>query len=219
MLGATVAGAVTGCLEDSTGTPADRGSATPGSGTALQSATPDGPTPTDTGGTATTGTPTAGTNTAGTQTATPPSIDIETPEPGECETPPRPDPSTGEGLPDPRSYPDPPDRIEPAPVRSYLEAYEGAYRYNERLADLAEDDACVEYFETYVEGSTVWRTDRGIVGKVVTRGSYTGTTCSETSGTDTATPPPHADFFSQPAHYLVTDRFLVLAGTVVECWE
>lgn len=214
MLGATVAGAATGCLDDSTGTPADGGSATSGSGTAPQSETPSGSSPADTAGTATPGTPTSGTH-----TATPPTIDVETPVPGECEAPPRPNPSTGEGLPDSKEYPDPPDRIEPDPVKSYLEAYEGAYRYNERLADLAEDDACVEYFETYVEGSSVWRTERGIVGEVITRGSYTGTTCSETSGTDTATPLPHADFFSQPAHYLVTDRFLVLEGTVVECWE
>jgi len=219
ILGATVAGAVTGCLDDSAGTPGDGGSTGNPSGTAPQSATPTGSASTDDGGTDTTDTVTPGTQTTGTHTATPPPIDVETPAPGECEAASRPKPSTGEGLPDPREYPDPPDRIELDPVKSYLEAYEGAYRYNYRLADLAEDGACVEDFETYVEGSTVWQTERGIVGEVVTWGSYTGTTCSRTSGTDTGTPLPHADFFSQPAYYLVTDRFLVLDGTVVECWE
>jgi len=211
--GAALAGPVTGCLDDSNGTPGDGGSTGGPSGTAPQPETPTGSASTDDEGTAT-----SGPATAGTDTATPPPIDVETPAPGECEAPPRPNPSTGEGLPDARAYPDPPDEIEPGPIRSYLEAYEGAYRYNLRLADLAEDDACVEYFETYVTGSTVWQTERGIVGEVLTTGSFTGTTCSDSSGTDTATPLPHADYFTQAAHYLVTERLLVVDGTVVECW-
>lgn len=217
VFGAAVAGAVTGCLDDSTG-PAAGESTAPRSGTAPQSDTVDpGSAPTDTAGTA----GTAGTATAGTHTTTPPSIDVETPAAGDCDASSRPNPSTGDGLPDPREYPDPPDRIEPEPVESFLVAYEGAYLYNRRLADLAADDACVEYLDTSVEGSTVRRTDDGIVGEVVTRGSFTGTTCPRGSGTDTdtGTPLPHGDYFTQTATYLVTDRFLVRDATVVECWE
>jgi len=202
-----------GCLSDG----ADTGTATPDGdpGTGPGAETSPSPTPTvETGGTPTP----LSSDTQGTASATPPPIDVETPAPGECEAPPRPKPETGEGLPDPRDYPDPPDQFDPETIRSYLEAYEGAYRYNYRLADLAEDNACVEYFETEVTGSTVWQTDRGIVAEVLTTGSFTGTTCSDTTGTDTPTPLPHADYFTQPAYYLVTDRFLILDGTVVECW-
>lgn len=201
LVGAAVTAAAAGCLGDDTGTPADGGSTASPSRTATRPET-------------------ASESSAATYTATttPPPIEVETPAPGECEAPPRPDPSTGEGLPNPRDYPDPPDRIEPDPVRSFLEAYEAAYRYNERLADLAEDGACVEYLETSVEGSTVWRTERGIVGEVATTGSFTGTTCPDATGTDTATPLPHGDYFTQTARYLVTDRFLVREGGVVECW-
>lgn len=220
--GAALAGAVTGCLDDSSGTPGDGGSTGDPSGTAPQSGTPTGSASTDSGGTGTGGTPTPLTHTAGTQTKTPPPIEVETPEPGQCEAIERPYPSTYEGLPDPREYPDPPGGFDRETLTPYLEAYEGTYRYNARLADLVEDDACVEYFETEVTGSTLWETDDGIVAEVLTTGSYTGATCPDARGTGatgTPTPHPHADFFEQAAHFLVTERFLVREGTVVECWS
>ena len=206
VLGTTVAGLAAGCLGDS-GTPADGGGTAPGSETPTQA---DG----TTDSTATDGT-----------TATPPPIDVETPATGECEAPERPRPETYEGLPDPREYPDPPSAFDVETLRPYLEAYEGAYRYNVRLADLAEDDACVEYFETEVTGSTLWETDDGVVAEVLTTGSFTGETCPRTTdagtgtATETGTPLPHGDYFTQAAHFLVTERFLVREGAVVECWE
>jgi hypothetical protein len=205
-----------GCLSDG----ADTGTATPDEdpGTGPGSEASPSTTPATDGPPSPTPTPLSS-DTQGTPNPTPPPIDVETPAPGECEAPPRPKPETGEGLPEPRDYPDPPEGIELETVKSYLEAYENAYRYNYRLADLAEDGACVEYFETEVTGSTVWQTDRGIVAEVLTTGSYTGTACSDPTGTDSPTPLPHADFFTQPAYYLVTEEFLVVDGTVVECWE
>jgi hypothetical protein len=209
VLGSTVAGVglAAGCIGEG-GAPAAGGSTAPGSDTPTQTDdTPDS------------------TTTDGTPTETPPPIDVETPAPGECEAPERPYPETYEGLPDPREYPDPPSAFDVETLRSYLEAYEGAYRYNARLADLAEDDACVEYFETEVTGSTLWDTDDGVVAEVLTTGSFTGETCPPATdtgtGTDTetGTPLPHGDYFTQPAHFLVTERFLVREGTVVECWE
>jgi hypothetical protein len=205
VLGVTVAGAglAAGCIGED-GAPAGDGSATPRPDTPMQMD--------DATDSATTGD----------TTATPPPIEVETPAPGECEAPERPDPSTYEGLPDPREYPDPPSAFDVETLTSYLEAYEGAYRYNARLADLVEDRACVKYFQTEVVGSTLWETDDGVVAEVVTTGSYTGATCPDARGTDatgTPTPHPHADFFEQSAHFLVTERFLVRKGTVVECWE
>jgi len=204
VLGTTVAGLAAGCLGESRG-PADDGSATP---------RPDTPTQMD-------GTTDPATD--GTANPTPPPVDVETPAPGECEAPERPKPETYEGLPDTREYPDPPGEFDRETVQSFLEAYENAYRYNARLADLVEDDACVEYFETEVVGSTVWETEDGFVGDVVTTGSYTGETCPRKTGTGTRTgtptPHPHADFFEQSAIYLVTERLLVCEGSVVECWE
>lgn len=174
------------------------------------------------GGTAPDESPTPTESPAGpgtTHTSTVPPVGIETPAPGECSAPDPPDPSTGEGLPDPREYPDSPERFDPERVRPFVEAYEGAYRYNERLADLAGEGACVEDFETEVTGSTLRETDDGVVAEVVTTGSFTGETCPDATGTDTATPLPHADFFTQAAVFLVTDRFLVREDRVVECWE
>lgn len=220
VLGTTVAGLAAGCLDESAA-PADGETPADGDGTAPASGTAPG-TGTEPGTDATPGSSPA----SGTPTATPPEIDLETPAPGECTAPERPKPETYEGLPDAREYPDPLDAFDRETVQSFLEAYEGAYRYNARLADLVEDDACVEYFETEVVGSTVWETDDGVVGDVVTTGSYTGETCPrETSTgthtgtrTETGTPLPHADFFEQSATYLVTERFLVREGGVVECW-
>ncbi|MEF8853177.1 MAG: hypothetical protein V5A28_12300, partial [Haloarculaceae archaeon] len=109
--------------------------------------------------------------------------------------------------------------FDPETLRAYLESYESAYRYHARLADLAEEGGCVEYLDTEVTESKVWETDDGVVAEVFTTGSYTGTTCPTTGATDTETPLPHADFFEQAAHFLVTERFLVREGVVVECWE
>jgi hypothetical protein len=204
VVGVTVAGLAAGCLGEG-GTPAGGGSATP---------RPDTPTRMD-GATDST--------TDGTTDPTPPPVDVETPAPGECDAPDRPDPETYDGLPSVREYPGPPGEFDRETVQSFLEAYENAYRYNARLADLVEDGACVEYFETEVVGSTVWETEAGVVGDVVTSGSYTGETCPRETvagtSTDTPTPHPHADFFEQSAIYLVTERLLVCEGSVVECWE
>lgn len=192
------AGVAAGCLGDGTGMPADSGSTAPRSETRTGSA--------------------PATHTATSTPALAPP-DAETPAPGECDAPSPPQPSTGDGLPDARSYPERPARIEVAPVKTFVEEFEAAYLYNRRLAEVAAEDNCLEYLDTFVTESTVRRVEGGVVAEVVTRGSYTGMPCPGTTGTDTATPLPHADFFSQSARYYVTDRFTVRNGAVVECRE
>lgn len=160
---------------------------------------------------------TTGSSTPSRTTGTVP--DVSTPPPGECTATSPPLPSTGEGLPDPRPYPERPGEIAPAPVTTFVESYEGAYRFNEILADVAASGHCLNELEATVTGSTVTATANGVVGEVTTRSSYTGGTCPGTAGTDTATPLPHADFFSRTAQYYVTERFLLRDGVVLECWE
>lgn len=201
--------AATGCLADDDPAGEDADGATPSPSEAGPS------TPATTPPESTSPTP-SGSSPTPTESLTPP--DVETPAPGECEAAAPPDPSPGEGLPDPQPYPDRPDAIDAETVGSFVEAYEGAYRYNQVLADLTADGACVKNLDAPVTDRTVASTADGVVGEVTTRGSYTGTTCSDETGTDTSTPLPHADLAFRTARYYVTDRFVMREGVVVECW-
>jgi len=145
--------------------------------------------------------------------------DVSTPLPGECDSVEPPSPSTGEGLPDPMQYPDQPDATERDHVESFIEAYEVAYRFNQRLAALAAAGDCVSYLDMSASELTVSAVENGFTGSVTTRGSFTGTSCPDVSGTDTPTPLPHADLTFKTVEYYVTDRFVIRNGTVVECWE
>ncbi|WP_436925123.1 hypothetical protein [Halosimplex amylolyticum] len=157
------------------------------------------------------------TGTPPTETATVP--DVETPAPGECEAVAPPRPSTGDGLPDPRAYPEKPAAIEKSSAKTFVEEYEAAYRYNRRLADLAADGECLKYLDASVTESAVAAVENGFSGEVTTRASYTGAPCPGSTGTDTPTPLPHADLAHESAEYYLTDRFLFRNGTVVECWD
>ena len=202
-LGAAGLVAGVGCLADDDPATADR--------------TDDGDDPTPSAARSPTPTRTPpGSSPTPTESLTPP--DVTTPAPGECEATAPPDPSPGAGLPDPRSYPDPPGTVDAETVGPFVEEYERAHRYNRLLGELAADGACVKYLDVSVTDRTVASADDGVVGEVTTRGSYTGTTCSDETGTDTATPLPHADLAFRTARYCVTDRFVVREGVVVECW-
>lgn len=155
---------------------------------------------------------------AGSSTPTVPAPDVTTPAPGECEAASRPHPETADGLPDPKPYPDKPAAIEKAPVRAFLEAYETAYRYNRRLAEITSTGNCLRYLDMSVDESTVTSVENGVTGEVVTRGSFTGGTCPGTTATETPTPLPHADLAFESAQYYVTERFLLRNGVTVECW-
>lgn len=141
--------------------------------------------------------------------------DIETPPPGECDAAPPPHPSTSEGVPDPSSYPDQPARLEAAPVRTFLEGYETAYRRNSELAEFADAGQCLGYIDAYVTDTAVESTENGFTGEITTKGSHSGEPCPGKTGT----PVPHADYAPESARYYVTARFLLRNGTAVECWE
>lgn len=145
-------------------------------------------------------------------------FDFTTPPPGGCEAvdPPTPEPS--EGLPEPKSYPDRPDSLTEESVRSVFEAYEVAYRYNERLAWVAEGDHCLDDLSVFVQESQVEPRGDGFVGEVTAGGHMSGGHCPGTTGTDTPSPLPNAHFGSKTARYALTDRFLAREGVVVECW-
>lgn len=147
------------------------------------------------------------------------SPNISTPAPGECEAETVPQPSPSDGLPDSKSYPEKPTEIDPVPVEIFLAKYETAYRFNRRLAEIASAGNCLSYLDMSVTESTVTRVSNGVTGEIVTRGSFTGTTCPETTGTDTPTPLPHADLAPEAARYYVTERFLLRNGITVECWD
>ena len=106
-----------------------------------------------------------------------------------------------------------------APVRTFVEEYEAAYRYNRELARVASTGNCLEYLDASSTESTVVSVENGVAGEVVTRASFTGRTCPRTTGTDTRTPLPHADLAAESARYYVTDRFLLRNGVVLECWD
>lgn len=132
--------------------------------------------------------------------------------------PPQPDP--GEGLPDPRSFPEGPPEFTDAAVTEFVEQYERAFTYNAMLAEFIANGHCLEYLEIYVVGNetTVEETDRGFTAQVTTQGSYTGTACPTETGTDTPTGVPHVDLPKMPAQYLVTERELAREGSVYQCW-
>lgn len=103
-------------------------------------------------------------------------------------------------------------------VKSFLEAYQSAYARNELLAELAAEDRCLDYLDVAVDGfPRVRRTDDGFDVTVAWFRGYRTTTCETPTGTDTPTPAPNADYWGE-TRYLVTDRFLVQAGTALECW-
>lgn len=143
-----------------------------------------------------------------------------TPPQAECSATAPPEPETGEGLPDPRSYPERPPELTEAAVKEFVEQYESAFKYNSMLASFVADGECVKNLELYVVGSetTVEETDRGFEAEVTTRGSYTGTACQTVTGTDTPTPLPHADLPYMTARYRVTQWALNRDGTVYRCW-
>jgi len=138
---------------------------------------------------------------------------------GGCDATDPPSPSTGDGLPDPREYPEQPTEMTAETVQPFLEAYESAHRFNRELAALAADGDCVEYLDASTYESTVTAVGSEITGSVETRASYTGGTCTTVTGTETPTPLPHADLAIESARYRVSDRFLLRKGVVVECWE
>lgn len=131
-----------------------------------------------------------------------------------------PQPTSGEGLPDSRSYPQGPPAFTEDAVTEFLKQYERAFKYNAMLADFVADEQCLRYLELYVVDSetTVRETDQGYEAEVTTQGSYTGTTCPGESGTATATGVPHVDLAKMPAQYCVTRRALTREETVYQCW-
>lgn len=153
------------------------------------------------------------------ETVSPTPVAVDTPPPGECEAVSPPKPSTSAGLPDAKSYPEPPKAFDKPTVMAFLEAYERAHRYNSQLAALAADGDCVRYLDMHVTEATISTTENGFEAAVTTRGSYTGSACPGVTGTDTPTPAPHADLAGKTGRYLVTRRFLIRNGVVRECWE
>jgi hypothetical protein len=210
LVGAAGALGVAGCLstDDEAGTAAPEESQTPTSTDTPATGSTDAGTPTPLEEGTTTDMP----------APTPVPQPESTPAPGECAATDPPMPATGDGLPGPRSYPEKPDDITESAVRSFLEAYESAHRFNRELAELAADGTCVEYLDAPSYGSTVTAVEDGVTGTVETRASYTGTPCSTVTGTDSPTPLPHADLVIESARYYVTDRFLIREGIVLECW-
>lgn len=147
-------------------------------------------------------------------TDTPP--DVTTPASGTCQAD-RPHPSTGEGLPDPQTYPTRPSSPTREAVRELLRTFEAAYVYNETLAIVASEGDCLENLGVDVAEVTVERAGTGFVARVETFGSFTGENCPGVTGTDTPTPLPHADF-TETAEYYFAEWFLLRNGDVVACW-
>lgn len=147
-------------------------------------------------------------------TDTPPAV--TTPPLSTCEAS-RPHPSTGEELPDPRTYPTRPSNPTPEAVREFLRAFESTYVYNETLAAVASEGDCLENLGVDVAEVTVERAGTGFVARVETFGFFTGKNCPGVSGTDTPTPLPHADL-EGAAEYYFAERFLLRDGDVVACW-
>lgn len=200
-LGSGLIGVLAGCAADAPGGAADGSSS---------STSP----PTDPQSSSSPSSPSSSSPSSG-PAVTPPE---STPAPDECRAGPLPRPSTDEGLPEPRAYPNgPPDLTESA-VGTFLDSFEAAYRYNRRLAEVAETGNCLRNLDVYVAESTVWRVEDGFTAEVVTRGSSTGATCPDTTGTDTPTPLPHADFAPEAARYYLTGRFLLRNDIAVTCW-
>lgn len=142
--------------------------------------------------------------------------DEQTPPPSDCDAD-RPHPATGDRLPDPRDYPEGPPELAADPVRSFLREYEAAFAYNRLLSEVAGSGNCVRNIGASVTEVTVEAADAGFTAHVETFGSYTGEVCDTATGTDTATPLPHADY-ALSADYHVTDRFLLRDGEAVACW-
>lgn len=143
---------------------------------------------------------------------------VKTPPPGECAATDPPMPDTGEHLRDPRSYPEGPPEMTADAVTSFLEAYQTAHATNELLAELAVEGRCLDYLDVAVDGfPRVQQTDAGFDVTVAWFRGYRTTRCETPTGTDTPSPAPHADYWGE-TRYVVTDRFLVRAGTTLECW-
>lgn len=149
---------------------------------------------------------------------TSPPPNVRTPPSGECSAHDLPKPETHEGLPAPKAYPDGPPSMDSETVRSFLKSYEKAAAFNGVLAHLAEEGDCVETLYVHASEVTLRRAGPGYEATVKWGGYYTGTNCPGVGGTDTPTPPPHADLWDESRYY-VTERFLLREGTTVECWE
>ena len=149
-------------------------------------------------------------------------VDASTPAEGECDAAPVPKPDTTDtaGLPAPKVYPGKPGTFDADTVRSFLESYEAVYTFNSMLADVAASGQCLKYREIYAAGSELDARGEGFIAEITVRGSSTGAVCPEAkgTGTDSPTPPPHADFPPMTARYVVTERFLIRDGVVVACW-
>lgn len=139
---------------------------------------------------------------------------------GQCPPTAPPDPVTGNGLPDPRPYPDGPPELTDETVASFVERYERAFRYNAMLAGFQAEGTCLKYLELYVvdDETSIAQRDGHYEVTVTVQGSYTGAPCATESGTDTPTPAPHADLPQMPANYRVDGRALLREETTYECW-
>lgn len=154
------------------------------------------------------------------ETTTPPATafpDVETPAPGECSATAPPYPDTGERLPEPRPYPDGPPTMTADGVRSFLDAYESAYLHNDKLREVDAEGRCLSYLDVSVDGVELRATAGGYAATVSWFRGFQATRCATPTGTDTPTPGPHADLWGD-TRYVVTERFLLRNGAVVECW-
>jgi hypothetical protein len=151
-----------------------------------------------------------------TPTVVPP--DIETPGQDECSAVDVPKPETGEGLPDPRSYPEkPPDDSSDA-LQSFFGQYESAYAFNKTLVELQEQGVCVTRLHAFPESIHVRGAGGGYLATVQVGGYQTTRDCDEPAPTTTPSETPRTGHVDR-AEYFLTDRFLVRNDRVVECWE
>lgn len=131
----------------------------------------------------------------------------------ECDAVSSPAPSTGEGLPDPESYPDHPSSLTAESAREYVESYETVYRHNSVLLELSVAGDCARNLDAYVTESEVTPSGQTYEVTVTTSASYTGEQCPG----GTATPLPHRDLARETTSYSVTPQRLVREGTALVC--
>jgi hypothetical protein len=121
-------------------------------------------------------------------------------------------------LPAPRSYPEKPTTFEKETITNFLETFEAAYRFNQRLGDLAAQGTCVKYLDMFATETRVTRGGNGFRATVTTQGSYTTEGCPDRTASATATP-MHADLAFRDAEYNVTPRQLQREDVIVVCWD
>lgn len=152
-------------------------------------------------------------------TSPPPSSPVpETPQPGQCEPTHPPAPDTAPERPDPKPYPDRPERLTIQTVTTFLAAYEEAYQFNTEVVWLQENDACVADIGADVgKGQTdVWAARNGYQARVRWASWIHGGPCP-TTRTKTVSPAPRSYRTGETAYY-ITDKYLIRNGTVTECW-